>query len=124
MATTAREMPDDHSKVLAPLERPERTPGEKAELSLIWMGRFVILVSFPVAAMEAEHFGFPLFGLLMLALYIGFLAVWWRALQTRRLEALALAVIALALAALYIGAQLSLWGTGPDIGSDVKQWQP
>ena len=104
-------------------ERPHRTPVETTELSLIRMGRFVILFSVLVAALEAEHFGFPMFALLMVALYIGYLAFWWSAFQTRRLEALALATIAIALAALYIDAQPPLWVTGSEIGADIKPWQ-
>ena len=105
-------------------ESSQRTQAETAELSLIRMGWFVILVSFPVAALETQHFGSPMFALLMVVLYIGYLAVWWSTVQTRRFEALALAAIAMALAAVYIGAELPLWGTGPDVGANVRQWQP
>lgn len=105
-------------------ERPHRTPVRTTELSLIRMGRFAILVSVPVAALEVEHFGFPMFALLMVALYIGYLAIWWSAFQTRRWEALALATVAIALAALYIDAHPPLWATAPDVAADIKPWQP
>ena len=93
--------------------RPERTPAEAAELSLVRMGRFVILASFLAVMGENTLMGFPLFSVLMLLLYVGYVAVYWIAIRTRRVEAATLGVIAVSLAVLYVGAAIPLWGRGP-----------
>ena len=98
------------------LQRSQRTPAEAAELSLIRTGRFVILVSLPVAMMHIDQFQFNWLATLMVATYVTFLIRYWTAIQTRQSEAVALAVIAVALAVLYIGAGLSLWGPLQDSG--------
>ncbi len=90
-------------------KRRHKPPEEAVERALAWLGRFVILASFPVAAFDNTLFGSPLLTLVMLALYVGYVVVWWPAL-TRRAEVAALAAGGLALAALYMGAAIPLWG--------------
>lgn len=77
------------------------------------MGRFVILASFLVVMGDYTLMGFPLFSVLMLVLYVGFVAVYWAAIRKRRFEAISLGVIAVGLAVLYVGAAIPLWGSGP-----------
>ena len=100
-------------------EWPQRPPAEAAELSLVRMGRAAILASMLLAFADATLFSFPLFSLLAVVLYVGYVVVYWAAIRTRRAEAVVLCIIALGLAALYIGAAVPLWEIGPALDAEV-----
>lgn len=89
--------------------RQKRPGNDAAELSLVRMGRFVILASFIVASADMWLLGFPLLSLITLAIYPTYVVLWWPAVRTRRVEAVALVVIAAAVGALYIAGALRLW---------------
>ena len=85
----------------------------KAARSLVWLGRFVILMVgvlpvlglFPPlsllgGAVFTSLWGHPVgqwFSILMLLTYVGFVVVFWRGIVARRDEIVILAIIALAL---------------------------
>lgn len=85
----------------------------KAARSLVWLGRFVILMVgvlpvlglFPPlsllgGAVFISLWGHPVgqwFSILMLLTYVGFVVVFWRGIAARRDEIVILAIIALAL---------------------------
>lgn len=100
-------------------EQPQRTPAEAAELSLVRMGRAAILASLLLVFADATLFSFPLFSLLVVVLYVGYVVVYWGAIHTRRAEAVVLCVIALCLAVLYIGAEIPLWTVGPGLEAEA-----
>ncbi len=110
------------AKVSVSWKRRQKPPEEASERALAWLGRFVILTSFPVAALEETLFGFPALAIMMLVLYASYVVFWWKALGPRRPEMAALAVIAVALTVLYVAAVVGLWGNGPDTGFTVEQW--
>ncbi len=88
------------------MTQTEQTPAAADELSLVWTGRFVVLASIVLAFVDAAAFGFPLFSLLSVVLYVGYVVVYWPAVRTRHLEAAALGGISLSLAALHIAAAI------------------
>ena len=79
----------------------EQTKDEWNVSSLLWMGRFNILMSFPVVALTYDMVGWVWIALVMLAVYPVYLVVYWDAVRVRRVEAVIVAVISVALGVLY-----------------------
>ena len=73
--------------------------GEEAAKSLIWIGRFMVLASFVIAALPVAG---PWIAVAMLLTYPVLLGVYWKTVSVRRFEMVAIAVIALGLLAIRV----------------------
>lgn len=83
-------------------ERQALSKEGKTVGALIWIGRFVILLSLIVALGVDISVLFGWVAAAMLLIYILYVVIYWRAILVKRIEVVLLTVIALALAVLYI----------------------
>ena len=75
------------------------TAGEEAAKSLIWIGRFVVLISFVIGVLPVAG---PWIAVAMLLVYPVLLGVFWKTISVRRFEIVAIAVIAIGLLAIWV----------------------
>ena len=97
-------------------ESAERTPAESIELSLLWMGRIVIVVSFALVGVHVGGLALSSLALLMLVLYMGYVINYWGAVRAHRVEAVALTAVALALAVFCVITEILQLGIGAEAG--------
>ncbi|MDE0168469.1 MAG: hypothetical protein OXS29_03010 [bacterium] len=94
----------------------ERTPAESVELSLLWMGRIVVVASVVLAGMNIDGIRLNSAVLLMVILYLGYVINHWEAVRTRRVEAAVLTAVAVGLAVFLVVTEMLGSGTGAEAG--------
>ena len=78
------------------------TEDERRVSSLLWMGRFNILVSMLIAALTYERAGWGWMAVAMVAVYPSFLVYCWPVVRVRRTETVIIAAISAALGVSYL----------------------
>ena len=78
------------------------TKDERNVSSLLWMGRFNILVSMLLAALTHERVGWGWMAIAMIAVYPAFLIYCWPVVRVRRTEAVILGVMSAVLGVSYL----------------------
>ena len=82
--------------------RANMTEDERNVNSLLWMGRFNLLVSMLIAAVTYEMAGWGWLAVAMVAVYPTFLVYCWPVVRVRRVEAVIIAVMSAALGVSYL----------------------
>ena len=76
-----------------------KSAAEEAAKSLIWIGRFMVLMSFVIVAIPGPG---PWIAVAMLLTYLVLVRVYWKTIRVRRFEMVTIAVIALGLLAMWV----------------------
>ena len=92
-----------------------RTPAESIELSLLWIGRIVVVTSF---ALVGAHFDGT--ALLVVVLYLGYVINYWETVRTHRIEATVLTSIAIALAVFCVATEMLQLPRGAEAGAVIS----
>ena len=91
--------------------KAERTPAESIELSLLWIGRIVVVASFALVGMHFDGTA-----LLMVVLYLGYVINYWETVRTHRVEATVLTSIVIALAVFSVTTEMLQLARGAEAG--------
>ncbi|MCY4368583.1 MAG: hypothetical protein OXF41_03975 [bacterium] len=95
--------------------RAERTPAESIELSLLWIGRIVVVASFALVGAHLDGTA-----LLMVVLYLGYVINYWETVRTHRVEVTVLTCIAVGLTVFCVATEMLQLARGAEAGAVIS----